>query len=402
MTCASNSKIACRPANGDVLPRYTHPLLKNTQPLIGTTPKDLRQLWINMPYGCHMDCHVCFALSDTARFNAHYNKKGKFTYRVESPEYTMTKGQISSILGQFSSGFPLTKEEKMAGVKKAVGICGAGEPFFNDYVRGFTRLVINYCLDHDMIVEVFTTADRLNSGDLDLLARGEGRFRIKVKYNSLDHGRQNAWVGGHDPSYAQRRDAKVETLIKMGLNDGRVALVTSLERDNGKDVIEMQKFARKNHLPFEFNIVLPVGRAQGYDYGDASEIFRSIETMQKIDAEYGFFWEATSPTFLANNFCTRYCYHMFIDSNGLTYPCDGSTHLLVGDAKKTPLDALWNCKLMRIIREHKITGACMSCLHLAAGECASCLGRCSQNIDHMSILKDRSINTEPCVLFKKA
>ena len=381
-------------------PRYTHPLLKGTQPLIGTTPKDLRQLWINVPYGCHMDCNVCFALSDTARFEAHYKKNGKFAYRVESPENTMTKGQITGILDQFSRGFPLTDDEMKAGVKKAIGICGAGEPFFNDRVRGFTRMVINYCLDNDMIVEIFTTADRLNSGDLDLLARGEGRFRIKVKYNSLDHARQNAWVGGHDPTYAKRRDAKVETLLQMGLNDGRVALVTSLEKDNGEDVVEMQKFARKNGLPFEFNIVLPVGRAKGYDYGDAAGIFSAIEAMRKVDAEYGFYWEATSPTFLANNFCTRYSYHMFIDSNGLTYPCDGSTHLLVGDAKKTPLDVLWNSKLMRIIREHKITGACASCLHLAAGECASCLGRCSQGIGKMEIMGKGSIDTEQCVLFK--
>eukprot|EP00825_Cyclidium_porcatum_P012667 TRINITY_DN16619_c0_g2_i1.p3 TRINITY_DN16619_c0_g2~~TRINITY_DN16619_c0_g2_i1.p3 ORF type:complete len:132 (-),score=16.03 TRINITY_DN16619_c0_g2_i1:356-751(-) len=117
--------------------------------MLGELPNALRELWIEIPGDCHLNCRYCLA----------FENKDDFEFvggaRIDKRNNLLKIEDYLKILGEFKNNFPLSEKEIAAGVKKQIAIPAAGEPFFTDKMRSYVYPIINYCEKNDIIISIF-------------------------------------------------------------------------------------------------------------------------------------------------------------------------------------------------------------------------------------------------------
>jgi len=131
--------------------------------LLGETPNDLRELWIEIPGDCHLHCAYCLAFENRKDFR--FFKGDRFDNR----NHLLTVADYIAILTEFRDGFPLAESEIAQGIKKQIAIPAAGEPFFTNRMRDYLYPIIDFCEQNDIIITVFTTGDLISDEDIKRL-----------------------------------------------------------------------------------------------------------------------------------------------------------------------------------------------------------------------------------------
>lgn len=359
--------------------------------LLGETPDALRELWVEIPGDCHLNCGYCLAFENKSNF--HFTKGQRFDIRHN----LLTIDDYINILGEFRDRFPLSPEEIASGRRKQVAIPAAGEPFFTDRMREYVYAIIDFCEKNDMIISIFTTGDLINERDIERL-KPLRNIRLIIKFNSFDEQVQDQ-IAGHK-GYAVARNEALDKLIAAGLNDGRLGIVTSLIKQNVDEAEKILRFARDNNLTFDMDLIISRGRGDKFAcrFEAKDEILAAISRLSAIDEkDYDRQW-LPSPTYIGSKPCTRFSYHLYVQNNGDVSPCIGSTQIVYGNIKHHGLSELWDSRLSLVVRNRmsNIQGACATCQNFGSS-CFSCLSR---SVDDLSgSLEKGCLNTIGCHVF---
>ncbi|MFB6076003.1 MAG: SPASM domain-containing protein [Candidatus Aenigmatarchaeota archaeon] len=370
---------------------------KNAHGLLGKLTGDLREIWIEIPGDCHLNCQYCFAFENKEDFE--FNKVGKDTVRTDVRSDILSLEETVENIRQFDEDFPLTQDEKYEGIKKRLAIPSAGEPFVNERMREYTYGVLDECKKRDIVTTIFTTADKITEEDMDRLDQYGDNLRLFVKYNSPTPKIQDKLVGRK--GYAEKRNQKLQRLMERGFNDGRLGIVTSVMKDNYKEMEEALIYARENNIEFDADTVIDRGRGKDckckFDETQDDEMLATLKSLQKLDRErYGNDWILTS-TYVGSDPCTRFDHHMYIKRNGDVSPCVGAPHIIYGNTRENTLKKLWESPTSRIIRNHEIEGTCAGCRSYNEGNCYSCLARSTgEEFTQERLLETGKIPTVGC------
>jgi MoaA/NifB/PqqE/SkfB family radical SAM enzyme len=342
--------------------------------LLGELPNALRELWIEIPGDCHLNCSYCLAFENKKDFKF-INRQ-----RIDNRNNLLDINDYLNILKDFRDNFPLSDDEKTRDVKKLVAIPAAGEPFFTERMRNYIYSIIDFCERNDMIITIFTTGDLISEADIERLKPFKN-IRLIVKFNSFDELIQDKIVGRKN--YTLARGRVIEKLITEGFNDGRLGIVTSLIKQNVNESEKILRFARENNLTFDMDLIISRGKGQDChcQFNSNNELLEAVENLSLIDEkEYGRHWLA-SPTYIGSKPCTRFSYHLYIQNNGDVSPCIGSTQIIYGNIKSNSLEEIWNSKLSQVVRNRvsNIKGECASCKNFGTS-CFSCLSRSAINL----------------------
>jgi len=359
--------------------------------MLGEMPNALRELWIEIPGDCHLNCRYCLA----------FENKDDFEFvsgtRIDKRNNLLTIKNYLEILAEFKNKFPLTKEEIAAGVKKQIAIPAAGEPFFTEKMRAYVYSIINYCEKNDIIISIFSTGDLITDDDIARL-KPLKNLRLLIKFNSFDEKIQDNIVG--KKNYTKIRNESLNRLINAGLNDGRLGIVTSLMKQNTQEAETILRFARENNLTFDMDLIISRGRGENChcQIESRDEIIQAVNNLRVIDEkEYDRKW-LPSPTYVGSKPCTRFSYHMYIQNNGDVSPCIGSTQVIYGNLKEQSLETIWDSKLSQVVRNRlsNIQGACATCKKFGTS-CFSCLSR--SVVDLSASLNKGYLKTTGCNIF---
>ena len=359
--------------------------------LLGELPNTLRELWIEIPGDCHLNCSYCLAFESKKDFKF-INRQ-----RIDNRDNLLSINDYLNILKDFQDNFPLSTEEKLRGVKKLVAIPAAGEPFFTKRMRNYVYSIIDFCERNDMIITIFTTGDLINDDDIKRL-KPLKNIRLIVKFNSFDELIQDKIVGRKN--YTLARAKVIEKLIAKGFNDGRLGIVTSLIKQNVNESEKILRFARENNLTFDMDLIISRGKGQNChcQFDSKEELLRAVENLSSIDEkEYDRHWLA-SPTYIGSKPCTRFSYHLYVQNNGNISPCIGSTQIVYGDVTSNSLEEIWNSKLSLVVRNRmsNIEGECANCKNFGSS-CFSCLSRSTINLSES--LDKGFLQTVGCNIF---
>jgi MoaA/NifB/PqqE/SkfB family radical SAM enzyme len=359
--------------------------------LLGEMPNALRELWIEIPGDCHLNCRYCLA----------FENKNDFKFvdgaRIDQRDNLLTIESYFKILEEFKEKFPLSEKEIANGVKKQIAIPAAGEPFFTERLRNYIYPLLNFCEKNDIIISVFSTGDLINEEDIERL-KPLRNLRLLIKVNSFTEQVQDKLAG--KKKYAQARNHSLNRLIEEGFNDGRLGIVTSLIKQNATEAEELLRFARRNNLTFDMDLVISRGKGDKChcQMESREDILRIVDDLRAIDEkDYNRSW-LPSPTYIGSKPCTRFSYHLYIQNNGNVSPCIGSTQIIYGNAKDSSLENIWESKLSKTVRERmsNIKGSCVKCKNFDSS-CFSCLGR--STIDLSESLNNGYLNTVGCNIF---
>ena len=351
---------------------------------------NLQSLWFELPSHCNLACSYCYA------------EGGK----LERPEDLLSWDDYTRMLG----------EAKELGVISP-GIPGAGEPFVKRN-KDLTMKVLEKCADLGFYTTLFTTGEFITEELADRLK--EMPLELMIKCNSLNPDVQNAFVS--DPkrnriitNYGQRRNDVLEMLMQKGFNepykdgerDSRLAIVTSIMTKssrgltNYKEMPDLLRFARKNNLIFDVDSVLPKGRGAtcGLAMQD-SEVKECLEYLQEIDKnEFG--RDVKIGQSYYGTICDRFSHHLYVNQYGDIRPCIGAMDVNLGNIKTNTLVEAWERPEMQIIKDRNYKGKCGDdCANFAEGECNSCLGRRTENLNNESLLKNGYVSTIGCGFHK--
>ena len=342
--------------------------------LLGELPNVLRELWIEIPGDCHLNCGYCLAFENKNDFKFINHE------RIDVRDNLLSINDYLSVLEDFRDKFPLSTEEKSRGIKKLVAIPAAGEPFFSERMRNYAYAIIDFCEKNDMIITIFTTGDLINDDDIKSL-KPLKNIRLIIKFNSFNELIQDKIVGRK--KYTLARGRVVEKLIAEGFNDGRLGIVTSLIKQNINESEKILRYARENNLSFDMDLIISRGRGQDChcQFDSKAELLGAVKNLGAIDEkEYGRHWLA-SPTYIGSKPCTRFSYHLYIQNNGNISPCIGATQIIYGNVKTKSLEEIWNSKLYLVVRNRmsNIKGECATCKNFGSS-CFSCLSRSTINL----------------------
>lgn len=342
--------------------------------LLGELPNALRELWIEIPGDCHLNCSYCLAFENKKNFKF-INRQ-----RIDVRDNLLTIKDYLNILSEFRDKFPLSAEEKARGIKKLVAIPAAGEPFFTERMRNYIYTIIDSCEKNGMIITIFTTGDLITDDDIKRL-KPLKNIRLVIKLNSFNEQIQDKIVGRKN--YTLARGRVIEKLIAEGFNDGRLGIVTSLIKQNANESEKILRYARENNLTFDMDLIIARGRGQDChcQFDSKEKLLKVVKNLGSIDEkEYGRHWLA-SPTYIGSKPCTRFSYHLYIQNNGDVSPCIGSTQIIYGNVKSHSLEELWNSRLSLVVRNRmsNIKGECASCKNFGSS-CFSCLSRSTINL----------------------
>ena len=156
--------------------------------LLGELPNVLRELWIEIPGDCHLNCGYCLAFENKNDFKFINHE------RIDVRDNLLSINDYLSVLEDFRDKFPLSTEEKSRGIKKLVAIPAAGEPFFSERMRNYAYAIIDFCEKNDMIITIFTTGDLINDDDIKSL-KPLKNIRLIIKFNSFNELIQDKIVG---------------------------------------------------------------------------------------------------------------------------------------------------------------------------------------------------------------
>ena len=359
--------------------------------LLGELPNDLRELWLEIPGDCHLNCRYCLAFENKKHFSF---CKGE---RIDVRNNLLEVGDYLNILTEFRDNFPLSAEEIARGVRKQIAIPAAGEPFFTDRMRKYAYAIINFCEENDISVSIFTTGDLINDEDIQRL-KPLKNIHLIIKLNSFKELVQDKIVG--KKGYAAARNKMLQRLIDEGFNDGRLGIVTSLIKQNAEEAEDLLHFARRNNLTFDMDLIISRGKGgkSHCQFDSNSELLKTVDHLSAVDKkEYGKKWQA-SPTYIGSKPCTRFSYHLYVQNNGDVSPCIGSTEIVYGNIKEQTLANLWDSKLSLVVRNRlqNISGACASCRNFTA-TCFSCLSR--STVDLQESLNQGCLKTVGCHIF---
>ena len=357
--------------------------------LLGELSNVLRELWIEIPGDCHLNCRYCLAFENRNDFQFVNGT------RIDVRSNLLTVEDHLKILKEFKEKFPLTEQEIASGVKKQVAIPAAGEPFFTERLRGYLYPILDFCEKNDIIISIFSTGDLINDNDIARL-KPLKNIRLIIKCNSFDTQVQDKIVGKRN--YAKNRNESLNKLIQAGFNDGRLGIVTSLIQQNVTEAGTLLKFARENNLTFDMDLIISRGKGEKCHCQLAKEdILRTVENLRLQDEKYGRNW-LPSPTYIGSKPCTRFSYHMYIQNNGNVSPCIGSTQVIYGNIKDQSLEDIWESKISQTVRNRltNIKGACAGCKNFGES-CFSCLGRSVVNLNES--LENGYLDTVGCHIF---
>ncbi len=353
----------------------------NAHATLGKLFGDLREIWIEIPGDCHLNCEYCFAVDNPEYFR--FQKNGLGTHRIDVRKDLLTIDEIIENIRQFDEDFPLTEQEKKAGLKKRLAIPAAGEPFVNKRMRRYLYSILDFCKERDIVATVFTTGDKITEQDMDRLEQYGNNLKLFVKCNSKIPKVQDKLVGSKGYSYTQNRQKILERLIERGFNDGRLGVVTSIMKENLYEMEHLLRYARRNGLEFDADTIIDRGRGEKckckfskYNDADMVTLRSVIEKLRAIDkGEFGKIWPEATSTYLGSEPCTRFDHHMYVKANGDVSPCVGSAHIIYGNTRENNLKELWNSKLSKVIRAHGVEGDCAGCKNYVENKCYSCLIR---------------------------
>jgi MoaA/NifB/PqqE/SkfB family radical SAM enzyme len=358
---------------------------------LGQTPDILRELWIEIPGDCHLNCSYCLA----------FENKGDFCFRNRN-RFDARTGLLSveeylNILKEFQTLYPLTDVEKKDGVKKMIGIPAAGEPFFTKRMRDYVYPIMSFCEENDITISIFTTGDLITEDDISRLQPMKN-IRLIIKLNSFFPEVQDRIVGRR--GYALARNSALARLIAAGFNDGRLGIVTSLMDQNSQEAESLLRFARENNLTFDMDLIISRGRGGACDchFKSKDDLLKTVEHLKEVDnREYGREWIA-SPTYIGSKPCSRFSYSMYIQNNGNVSPCIGANQVIYGNLREQSLESVWNSRISSVVRNRRenIRGACAGCKNFGK-TCFSCLSRCAVNLPET--LEQGYLETVGCNIF---
>lgn len=339
---------------------------------LGIVDNSLKELWLEIGGSCHLRCSYCFAES------------GGIDTSVEN----LPLESIVKTLEEF---------KEMGGER--IGIPGAGEPFHPKNREALFR-ILEYANSSGLKTTVFTAGDLLTEEILQKIDSYRNTTLL-IKYNSSDPEIQDRLV--NSKGYTQRRAEALQRMIARGYNDGqRLGIVTSIFKENQKEMPSILRYARQNNLIFDADTVLPRGRGESCQVQIGNEEVRKvIRGLQKVDKEeFGIEWDITG-SYIASPPCTRFSNHLYVDKTGKVHPCVGSQGVELGDLKEQNLIEIWESPICKIIRAHNYQGRCTTCRNYQEKKCFSCLGRATQNLSTDSLAKKGYVETTGCFGFKE-
>ncbi|MBU0568118.1 SPASM domain-containing protein [bacterium] len=369
----------------------------------------LTSLWIETPANCVLQCPMCFANTIPLNEPAPQNIPSE-TYEMIIRDFALMEGSS----------------------RKTLAIPGAGEPF-HKYNHKLTWRIIELAVELGMPLTIFTTAHLMTEKDIEKLKEYKNVLLL-VKLNSRNREIQNSLVfkdpkNPSDPSYFDEREKKLNMLIGAGFTETsdyekekfglatRLGIVTSIMHQNINEVVDLLNWARTGKMIFDCDTILPRGRGERFNQtrdilsGQEldKEIRDKIAELQKIDSEcFQSYWP-TGGTYVGAK-CTRFCNHLYIDAFGKVHPCIGAIDVVLGEVSGSyrlgTLKKIWNNPLMKIIRGHKYTGTCATCINFITGNCYSCLGRCTvkdeadKKLTNENLEKHKVVFTRGCLNYR--
>jgi MoaA/NifB/PqqE/SkfB family radical SAM enzyme len=352
----------------------------------------LQSVWIELPGYCNLACSYCYACGGE-------------------------KLEVERLLS-WDDYCRLLVEAKNLGID-SVGVPGAGEPFIPSN-RDLAMKFLYKCQEFGMFVTIFSTGEFISEELAEELFNLP--VEIMIKGNTLKPELQDRFVS--DPSrsrkiagYGEKRNRAIEILMRQGFNNkekcqsrfgrpSRMALVTSImtsehgEISNLSEIADILRFCRRNNIIFDCDTVLKRGRGASCDLCTSDqELKGKLLELQIIDREeFGNLWEI-SPGYVGTA-CDRYMHHLYINQYGEIRPCIGAMDVVLGNVRSTKLEEAWVSKEMLIIRQRKYSGECAKCGHFARGDCNSCLGRHTINLNNSNLLMKGSVETIGCWNFQ--
>jgi len=390
---------------------------------LGTTPDRgiVQSLWMELPANCDLRCPYCFCATprdhrDDRRHNIAWTRDADeyradlYVENILKPFAIRIDEWNAATLAQRVSGFGCPPENADGHIDGAVAIPGAGEPF-HPFNLQLVLALIDAVSRLKLHLTVFTTAHFI---DDDLAAHlADKDVVLLVKYNSAMRGVQNRLVGqAKDGTFFHRRAKAMDRLMRSGFNKPygtpgavgyrptRLGLVTSVMRENIRELPDLLRFARTNNLIFDCDTILERGRGfhcrQIPPDGQTREAFYEL---QRIDRdEFGNHWDVSRS--YVGTVCDRFRHHLYVDRIGNISPCVGSVDIDLGNIRSGPesLYSAWNSPIMSgVIRKRKYEGPCLSCKDWLEEKCYGCLGRCRDMDVHLRRLNgDRPVPTIPC------
>jgi MoaA/NifB/PqqE/SkfB family radical SAM enzyme len=353
----------------------------------------LQTLWIEFPGYCNLACSYCYAC-------------GGEKLRKED-------------LLPYETYHNLLVQAKFMGVD-SIGIPGAGEPFHPLNKENVVRFLYE-CQEKGFFVTLFSTGEFITP---ELATELYGLpVEIMLKGNSLRPEQQDRFVsdpekGRNVEGYGLKRNRAIEILMKTGFNNkvecferfcrtSRIALVTSImtteagELSNLEEIAEILRFCRRNNIIFDCDTVLRQGRGASCHLCTADqELRQKLLELRDIDAtEFDNHWEI-GPGYVGTT-CDRYGHHMYISQYGDIRPCIGAPNVVLGNVRDTTLAEAWSRREMKIIRNRQYGGKCAECTEFAKGNCHSCLGRHTTNLNNQSLLETGQVETIGCWNFQQ-
>ena len=245
-----------------------------------------------------------------------------------------------------------------------------GEPLLCRDLRDYILLAESL----GMASEIFTNASLIDESWAQFFF--EHACRVAVKLNSLVPEVQEKLTGVKGA--LDKALQAIDFLQKAGLDEQRLAASSVICSANEKEVVDLWKYLRRNHIKPYLEIMTPQGRLlENRDLEVHPRRLKEIfDEIAAFDRSQGIRWDPQPP--LVGAKCLRHQFSCVIGASGDVMPCVGLT-IKVGNVLEQPLpEILFNSNIMSRLKEFRrtIKGPCRSCEK--ADTCYGCRGAAYQ------------------------
>lgn len=207
-------------------------------------------------------------------------------------------------------------ELKAQGAKSVI-IVGGGEPTIYERFRDLVEFIDQL----DLIPVVITNGLTMDRGLADFLYSHQAS--VLIKHDSDLQETQN-FLSGNKHAYKKMYEG-LKNLIDLGFAkelNTRLGISFVITKKNKKEIPDIWRFCRKNHIYPNPELLNPIGRAE-INFDDLvlgeNELEQLLETVNRIDLEE--FHIDKKRVKQGENYCLQHLYSLYLNVDGYIQPC---------------------------------------------------------------------------------